>query len=57
MFNLINLTIIVLIIILASITCYLITKARQEIKPDKPKQFSKKEIKKREGTYFNGKEV
>lgn len=52
-----NLIIVVLIIVLVGITCYLISKARQEQKPDEPKQFSEEEIKRREGSYFNGREI
>lgn len=48
---------ILLIIVFVGLVLYLISKARQEQKKPEPKEFSKEEIKKREGTYFGGKEI
>lgn len=49
--------IILLIVVFIGLVLYLISKVKEEQKKPEPKQFSKEEIKKREGSYFNGREI
>lgn len=51
------LIIILLVLIFTGLVVYLISRAVKEQKSSEPKQFSKEEIKKRPGSYFDGREV
>jgi len=52
---------VILIIILSLISviviCYLVKQIKEELKKPEPKQFSKEEIKKRPGIYFDGRKI